>query len=102
MAGALVLAGGARRLALAAGSLGLVCPSFRSPPRLAGADRSLRRRAPGAPLLVSVRLRGRGRAEVLADMVEGVVVANGLVGEDARRARAALWSALAPERHRAA
>lgn len=97
MGDALLLASGSRRLARATRGMGLVCPSFRSPPRLAGADRSLRRRAPGWAPQVSVRLRGRSRSDVLGDMVEGVVVANALVDDEAERCRIALWSALAIE-----
>jgi hypothetical protein len=84
----------ARALALAARSLGLRAPSFRSPPRLVGADRSLRTR--GGRLTVCVRVRGRPWVPVLADMVEGVVAANRLAGPPAARARAALWGAVAP------
>ncbi|HEX7096162.1 MAG TPA: hypothetical protein VF183_09775, partial [Acidimicrobiales bacterium] len=83
----------ARTLAQAARAQGLVVPSFRSPPGLAGVQRSLRRRR-GA-VTVSVRLRERPWAAVVADMVEGVVVANRLDGPAADRARAALWEALA-------
>lgn len=43
---------------------------------------------------VSIRVRGRPWAAVLADMVEGVVYANRLDGVDANRLRATLWNAL--------
>ena len=43
---------------------------------------------------VAVRLRGRPWVAVLADMIEGVIVTNGLAGADATRARTALWAAL--------
>jgi hypothetical protein len=82
-----------RVLAAEARVLGLEVPGFRSPPRLAGADRSLRRR-PGASPAVAVRLSGRPFDAVLHDMVEGVVVANGLHGRDADRARARLLAAV--------
>lgn len=72
----------------------LIAPSFRCPPRLAGADRTIRRRRSGA--VVSVRIRGRPRAAVYADMIEGVVVANALVSPDADRLRSDLWESLAP------
>ena len=85
----------ARILAQAARGLGLRAPSFRSPPRLVGADRTLLTRA-GRPT-VAVRVRGRAWVPVLSDMVEGVVAANGLVGPPADRARDALWRAVAPE-----
>ena len=68
-----------RLVAAEARALGLEVPGFRSPPRLPGADRSLRRR-PGAPPAVAVRLTGRPFDDVVVDMVEGVVVANGLEG----------------------
>lgn len=72
---------------------GLVPPSFRCPPRLVGVDRSIRRRPDGA--VVSIRLQGRPRAAVIADMIEGVVVANRLGSPDADRVRADLWNVLA-------
>jgi len=86
-------ASAARTLGQAARARGLAVPGFRSPPRLTGAERTLRRRGDGG-VTVAVRLRGRPWVAVLADMVEGVVVANGLAGADATRARTALWSAL--------
>ena len=70
-------------------------PGFRSPPRLNGVDRTLRRR--GASASIAVRVRGRPWADVLADMVEGIVVANGLSGEAADAARAALAGAAGDE-----
>jgi len=45
--------------------------------------------------VVSVRVRDRPWPAVLADMVEGVVVANGLVAPEADRARSALWESVA-------
>jgi len=83
-----------RVLAAEARALGLEVPGFRSPPRLAGADRSLRRR-PGAAPAVAVRLAGRPFEAVVADMVEGIVVANGLAGRRAAEARARLLGAVA-------
>ena len=82
----------ARSLGRAARLRDLVVPDFASPPRRADLDRSIRRRA-GAPL-VSVRLRGRPRNAVLADMIEGIVVANRLTGARADLVRAALWLAV--------
>lgn len=84
----------ARVLAEEARALGLVVPGFRSPPRIPG-DRSLRRR-PGASPAVAVRLGGRPFAAVAADMVEGIVVANGLSGRAAAEARHRLLAAVAP------
>ncbi|MEM8904015.1 MAG: hypothetical protein AAGA17_17690 [Actinomycetota bacterium] len=80
----------ARRLAEAARGEGLVAPTFRSPPTDRRLDRTVRRRAGGA--VVAVRVRGRPFAAVLADMIEGVVVSNGLSGPMASEVRAALWA----------
>jgi len=82
----------ARDLATAARLRDLVVPSFRSPPRLPDAHRTIRRR--GSVPSVAVRLRGRPWSAVLSDMIEGVVVANELVGIRADRVRAALWLAV--------
>ncbi|MDJ0770929.1 MAG: hypothetical protein QNJ12_19200 [Ilumatobacter sp.] len=83
-------AAAARMLTREARRRGLVGPSFRCPPRLVGVDRTIRRRPEGA--IVSVRLRGRPWPAVLADMIEGVVVANGLTAPHADRLRSELWS----------
>ncbi|MEM1332152.1 MAG: hypothetical protein AAGG08_01735, partial [Actinomycetota bacterium] len=94
-------AAAARTLGRAVARRGLVVPSFRCPPRLIGADRTIRRRRGerGAPdsAVVSVRVRGRPREAVLADMIEGVVVANGLVTPAADRLRTDLWSCVGTE-----
>ena len=58
----------ARGLCAASRRLGLVAPSFRSPPRIVGSARTIRRRYNGA--VVAVRLRGRPMAAVLSDMIE--------------------------------
>ena len=84
-------AAAARVLTREARARGLLGPSFRCPPRLVGVDRTLRRRGDGA--IVSVRLRGRPWAAVLADMIEGVVVANHLAPPASDRLRTELWSA---------
>ena len=81
-----------RLVAAEARLLGLEVPGFRSPPRLPGADRSLRRR-PGGPPAIAVRLDGRPFDEVVVDMVEGVIVANGLSGGAADRVRRRLLDA---------
>ena len=47
----------------------------------------------GSGVTVAVALRDRPWGAVVADMVEGVVVANRLAGVAADRARAALWEA---------
>src|SRR3954465_8463186 len=75
----------ARILGAAARAAGLTVPAFRSPPRGAGAPRTIRR-LPGGPV-VAVVLRGRAFDDVLADMVEGVVVANRLLDPAAHRTR---------------
>ncbi len=80
-------------LARAARSLGLTVPGFRSPPRLVGVQRSIRRFPNGAT--VAVVVRGRPWPAVQSDLVEGFVAANGLTGRAADDARAALWSAIA-------
>lgn len=90
-------ANAARTLGQAARERGLVVPGFRSPPRLAGAERTLRRRSSGGGI-VSVVVRGRPFPAVLADMIEGIVVVNGLQGHRADRCRTALWEAVSGER----
>jgi hypothetical protein len=83
-------AAAARTLTREARGRGLIGPSFRCPPRLVGVDRTIRRR--GDRAIVSVRLRGRPWVAVLADMIEGVVVANQLAPPRSDRLRAELWS----------
>lgn len=93
----------ARTLAREARLRGLLAPSFRCPPRVVGADRTLRRRPGGA--VVAVRLRERPWPAVLADMIEGVIAANGLSPPLATRVRTDLWevvSAGAPDAARVA
>ena len=85
----------ARLLSEAARSHGLRASGFRSPPRLVGADRTLRARPGGTT--IAVRVRGRPWLPVLSDMVEGVVAANRLAGPAAARAREALWTAVVAE-----
>jgi hypothetical protein len=82
-----------RALAIEARRAGLVVPRFRSPPRLAGVDRSLRRRS-GGGATVAVVVRERPWPAVLADMVDGVVATNRLRGAAADQARARLWAAI--------
>ena len=90
---ALRFAAAARALGAEARARNLLVPGFRSPPRIAGAERTLRR-WPGGRVNVAVRLRERPFPAVVADMVEGVIVANGLEGTEATRARTALWAAV--------
>jgi hypothetical protein len=82
-----------RALAVEARRHRLSMPAFRSPPRLAGVTRSLRRRPDGGAT-VAVVVRGRPWSAVLADMVDGVVAANQLNGAAADQARARLWHAV--------
>ena len=82
----------ARLLARAAHLRGLVVPVFASPPSRPDLHRSIRRRN-GSPV-VSIRLRDRPRAAVLADMIEGIVVANYLEDSKADLVRSALWLAI--------
>ena len=89
-----------RAVAEEARRMGLVVPGFRSPPRLAGADRTIRRSA-GEPI-VAVRVRGRPFADVVADIVEGVLVANGARGRAQWQARRRLLAAVEREVVRAA
>lgn len=93
-------AAAARILGDVARAASLEVPSFRSPPRLVGVDRTLTRsrRADGTrDVVVSVRLRDRPWVSVLADMIDGVLVANALSGPTAGAARAALWAAVEHE-----
>lgn len=85
----------ARALAREARAQQLVAPGFRSPPRLSGVDRSLRRRF--GQVTVAVRVRGRLWSAVAADMIEGVVATNGLTGPQANHLRDLLWAAITTE-----
>jgi len=88
----LQFAAAARVLAAEARRLGHDAPAFRSPPRVLGAQRTIRRTEGGT--VVSVAVRGRPFAAVLADMVEGVVRANRLASPDSDHVRSAMWAAL--------
>ena len=88
----LQFASAARVLASQAHRHGLKPPGFRSPPRIVGVDRSLRRVNGG--VVVSVLLRGRPFVAVLSDMVQGVVAANQLTGREAEIARTVLWASV--------
>lgn len=82
----------ARALAAGARAAGLIVPAFRTPPKRTDAVRTIRKLPGGA--VVAVRVRDRPRAEVVGDMVEGVVRANGLSGEAATRLRTTLLEAV--------
>jgi len=92
---AIRFADAARRLGAAAHEAGLSVPAFRSPPRVPEAARTIRRYPAGA--VVSVRLRGRPFAEVIPDMVDGVLAANRVSPVDAPRLRALLTTALSSD-----
>src|SRR5580698_9173993 len=72
---------------------GLRTPTFRSPPRVLGRDRTLRRRADGS-VAIAVRLSGRPFVAVVADMIDGTIAANRLTGQDAEMWRRQLWCSL--------
>jgi hypothetical protein len=82
----------ARALAAGTRAAGLNVPAFRTPPKRSDAVRTIRK-LPGGTV-VAVRVRGRPREEVVGDMVEGVVQANGLSGKAAAHLRRALLDAV--------
>ena len=84
----------ARRLSETARSAGAEVPAFRSPPRVSGAKRSIRRDRDGSAT-VSVALRGRPGVAVIADMIDGVIAAGTLSPAEAASVRDELWSAAA-------
>lgn len=65
----------ARRLAFEARQADLEVPAFRAPTRVPGADRTVRRYPGGA--VVSVTIKDRDPAAIIADMVDGVLALNG-------------------------
>jgi hypothetical protein len=85
----------ARLLSREARRRGLVAPSFRCPPRVVGVQRTLRRHSSGA--VIAVQVRDRPWPAVVADMIEGVVVANRLAPPAADRLRSELWEAIGIE-----
>jgi hypothetical protein len=94
-----------RELAHAAVRLGMVAPSFRSPPAVPGVDRTLRWQLDGGGAVVAVRLWGRPFDAIRADMVAGVLAANGIVrgSVEASRLRSLLEEVVpVPEERRAA
>ena len=92
----LAFAEAARQLGIEVRGLGLTMPSFRSPPREVGRRRTMARHDDGS-VTVSVMVRNRVWVAVLADMIEGVVVANQIDGADAEVLRDQLWEALEDE-----
>jgi hypothetical protein len=87
----------ARALAAATRAAGLAVPAFRTPPKRPDAVRTIRK-LPGGTV-VAVRVRGRSHTDVVADMVEGVVQANGLTGEAAARFRTSLLATVIDSPH---
>jgi hypothetical protein len=83
----------ARRIGAAARAAGLSVPAFRSPPRHPRAVRTIRRLPGGS--VIAVRVRERAFADVVTDMIEGVLAANRLEGEAAVRVRTMLLAAVA-------
>lgn len=81
-----------RLLAEEARRAGLAVPGFRSPPRLPGVSRSIRRLPAGASV-VAVAIRGRTTGDILADLIEGIVTCNALEGQEAEAARERLRQA---------
>jgi hypothetical protein len=79
----------AHLLGAVAARYGLVAPGFRSPPRVVGVQRTIRRRQGGG--VVAVAIKGRPLAGVLADMIEGIVVLNDLSLVESCTLRTALW-----------
>ena len=79
----------ARTVADAARAVGLAPPAFRSPPANPDLDRSLRWQ-PDGRCIVAVRAAGRPLADIVADLVEGVIAANRLTGDAADAGRAKL------------
>jgi hypothetical protein len=86
-------AGTARRLAAAARARGLESPGFRTPPRQAGHNRTIRR-YPDGTALVAVRVNGRLWDDVVDDLIAGVLTLNDLHGALAAEVRLALWTDL--------
>lgn len=81
----------ARVLAHHVSHVGLEVPGFRSPPRIVGVNRTLRRRPDGVGGVVAVRLADRPFTAVIGDMIEGVLVLNHLAPPEADRMRSHLW-----------
>src|SRR5215207_5445849 len=86
-----MFADAAKVLAGVARAHGLAAPSFRTPPRTVGLDRTVRRTAHGGA--VAVRVKGRPWPAVIADMIDGVIAINRLSSATANRVRADLWDA---------
>lgn len=81
----------ARALGDAARAQGLTAPAFRSPPRVPGQTRTIRRHANGSAT-VAVVVRERPWNAVVADMIDGFVVVNDAQAPEA--VKDLLWGAL--------
>jgi hypothetical protein len=66
-------------------------PAFRSPPRIPGVQRSVTRNRDGS-VTVAVSVRDRPLLAVLADMIDGVVLASGLRGTEGGLLYNDLWT----------
>lgn len=89
----LMFAATVRALAGAARARGLAVPGFRTPPRIPGAERTVRH-GPDGSATVAVVVKGRPHQAVVADLIEGIVIANDLSGAEATRVRTRLWEAV--------
>ncbi|MEE9416824.1 MAG: hypothetical protein V3V01_16195, partial [Acidimicrobiales bacterium] len=90
----------ARQLTDRSRQLGYAAPTFRSPPRIGNAHRTIKRS--GTSTSVAVQLRNRPWHAVVADMIEGTVVANDLGPGPAKAFRAQLWEIVEPTELQAA
>jgi hypothetical protein len=94
LANAMQFALASRAIAREVASRGLLSPTFRCPPRLTGADRTLRRRPDGS-VVIAIRVTGRPFPSVLHDMIDGVMAAQPTISDDPTSLRRGLWLALA-------
>jgi hypothetical protein len=85
----------ARFLAAESREAGLAVPAFRSPPRVPGVARTIRRLGDGA--VVAIQIRGREADAVAADMVDGIVLTNRLEPSVAEPMRRRLLDAVLPK-----
>lgn len=97
----LLFAATVRTLGQAARERGLVVPGFRSPPRMPGAERTIRHAADGTAT-VAVLVKGRPYQAVVADLIEGIVLVNALEGVGATRVRTHLWEEVVRQHEQAA
>lgn len=93
-AGTSTFTAAARVLAMRVSDFGLSVPGFRSPPRIVGVDRTVRRGRDGVGGVVAVRIADRPFTAVIGDMIEGVIVINRLDPPEADRIRTLLWRAM--------